>query len=176
MHRELLIYGCSKHPAHAHEAKALLPGLWGSWPTQALKTPGMMAWTHAKPLDLFGLQSSWAWVEAVSLHGFGNQQMFHSGQVCSSEQPWNLCRCCLYESHLPHLPFTLSPKVAALRRLLWKDIIILASPSLSLFPASAPHCMVISSHRSLLNLVWKLSRAMRHHYLFCKEPLRAVAE
>lgn len=49
-------------------------------------------------------------------------------------------------------------------------------PSLSLFPASAPHCTVMSSHHSLLNLVWKLSGAMRHHYLFCKAPFRAVAE
>lgn len=27
-----------------------------------------------------------------------------------------------------------------------------------------------------LNLVWKLSGAMRHHYLFCKAPFRAIAE
>lgn len=154
-------------------AKALRPGLWGAWPALALHTPGMTAWLHAKHqicLALTAPEHGPRCYLCMSLR----VNTFHNREVGSWEQTEPCADAFFMTSPSPFK--TSPPKGAALRRLLWKDIIILPSPSLSLFPASAPHCMVISSHRSLLNLVWKLSRAMRHHYLFCKVPFRAVAE
>lgn len=177
MHGEMLVSGCSKHPASVHKkVKPCGLGCGVLDPSKALQTPGTAARPHAKPPDLFGLESSWAWVKEVSLHRSESTNVSqHTGLLLRADlNPVQMPSLWVTSSPSPF--YALSPKVSALRHLLWKDIIILSSPSLSLFPASAPHCMIISFHRSLLNLVWKLSRAMRHHYLFCKAPFGAVAE
>lgn len=136
MLKDTFISRCSSHP------KPLWPGLWVSWPTKALQALGVTPWPHANPHDLFGLESSWAWVKAVSLQGSESQQILPSRQICFWEQTWTLCRCCLWVTSSPSPFYTLSPKVATLRRLLWKDIIILFPPH---YPCSQHLHLIVRS-------------------------------
>lgn len=174
----MLVPGCSKHPPGA--CKDLKPcGLRCGEPTQAFQPqqwePGLML----SQQDPSGLLLSW------QLPGMGRGCLCTGLSDNSASQGTGLLlRADLNPAQMPSLwvmsspsPFsTLSPRVAALRCSLWKDIIILSSPSLSLFPVPAPHRMAISSHHSRLNSLWKHSGAMRHHYLFCQAPFKAVAE
>lgn len=173
MHREVLKASslCSQR------AKALWPGLWGAWSTTRPCRP--WEWQH-------GLVLSHRTCSALRAPMHGSTQSLctglkvnkcftaYSSALENKLEPVQMPS--LWVTSFPSPFYTLSPKVVALRHLLWKDIIILSSSPLSLFPASAPHCTVISSYRSFLNLVWKLSRAMRYHYQFCKVQFRAVAE